>query len=195
MGARCRMDQVMAWIGGLRIASLALLIMSLSAHALDLQGHRGARGLLPENTLPAFTRALDLGMTTLELDCGVTRDGVVVVAHDRTLSPEFTRDANGAWLAGAPPAIGSFTYDALRRYDVGRLKPGTEYAKRFPKQQPVDGARIPALADVFELVRSRGDSSVRFNIETKLSPLASAETAAPEAFVAALLGAIRKAGM
>ena len=178
-----------------QVAAALLLIMSLSAQALDLQGHRGARGLLPENTVPAFLRAIELGMTTLELDCGVTRDGVVVVAHDRTLNPDFTRDAQGKWLDGTPPAIRNLTYVELVRYDVGRLKPGTEYAKRFPKQQPMDGTRVPALADLFGLVRSRRKAKVRFNIETKLSPLAPDETVAPDAFVRALLGSIRKAGM
>ena len=171
------------------------LLMSSSILALDLQGHRGARGLLPENTLPAFARALELGMTTLELDCGVTRDGVVVVAHDRTLNPDLTRDGEGAWLEGAPPAIRNLTYAELARYDVGRLKPGTDYAKRFAKQHAVDATRIPALADLFELVRTRGEAKVRFNLETKLSPLAPDDTVAPDAFVSALLGAIRKAGM
>jgi glycerophosphoryl diester phosphodiesterase len=169
--------------------------MTLSAHALDLQGHRGARGLAPENTLPAFERALEIGVTTLELDVGLTRDGVVVIAHERTLNPDLTRDAQGKWLEGAPAAIHALTYEELARYDVGRLRPGTAYAKRFPRQRPVDGARIPALADLFELVRRRGDARVRFNIETKLSPLAPDETAAPEAIVAALLAAIGEAGM
>ena len=187
MGARGRMDKVAGILVG--------LLMSLSACALDLQGHRGARGLLPENTLPAFTRALDIGVTTLELDCGVTRDGVVVVAHDPVLNGDFTRDAQGRWLEGAAPAIHSLTYAELARYDVGRLKPGTEYAKRFPQQQPVDGTRMPRLAELFALVRSRGDDKVRFNIETKLSPLKPEETLAPEAFAKALLAEVRKAGM
>lgn len=62
---------------------------------LDIQAHRGARGLLPENTLPAFAHALSIGITTLELDCAITRDGVVVVSHDSTLNPEITRDESG----------------------------------------------------------------------------------------------------
>src|SRR3546814_17846902 len=61
----------------------------------DLQAHRGARGLMPENTLPAFEKALALGVTTLELDAVMTADGVVVVHHDRRLAPERTRDAAG----------------------------------------------------------------------------------------------------
>ena len=68
------------------------------ACALDLQGHRGARGLAPENTLDAFAVALSLGVTTLELDTAVTKDGVVVVAHDRRLNPDITRGPDGAWL-------------------------------------------------------------------------------------------------
>ena len=74
------------------------------ALALDLQGHRGARGLAPENTLPAFATALSLGVTTLELDTGITKDGVVVIAHDPTLNPDITRDKNGACLLYTSPS-------------------------------------------------------------------------------------------
>lgn len=80
-----------------------VMIASLAAAAetsvFDLQGHRGARGLAPENTLAAFAEALAIGVTTLELDVGISRDGVVVVTHDRRLSPDITRDRSGAWLS------------------------------------------------------------------------------------------------
>ena len=171
------------------------LLMPSAAFGLDLQGHRGARGLLPENTLPAFQRALELGVTTLELDCGVTKDGVVIVSHDPLLNPDFTRDAHGRWLEGAGPAIRHVDVSELQRYDVGRLKPDTAYAKRFPRQQPLDGTGIPRLAEVFALVQSAGNHTVRFNIETKLSPLKPDETAAPDVFVRALLAAISAAGV
>jgi len=177
------------------LVALIGLAMVSPAHALDLQGHRGARGLLPENTLAAFERALEIGVTTLELDCGVTKDGVVVIAHDRTLNPDFTRDATGAWLEGAGPAISQLTYAELRRYDVGRIRPSTSYARRFPRQRPVDGARIPRLDDLFELVRARGNATVRFNIETKISPLAPGETVSADAFTQALLAAIDRANL
>jgi glycerophosphoryl diester phosphodiesterase len=169
--------------------------MPAAVQAFDLQGHRGARGLAPENTLPAFAKALSLGVTTLELDVGITRDGVVVVHHDRDLNPDITRGADGKWLDGRGPAIASLAYEELSRYDVGRLKPGTEYAKRYPAQRPSDGARVPRLADLFALARKAGNREVRFNIETKLSPLAPGQTLAPEPFARALLADIRKAGM
>lgn len=71
------------------VAALAIAGVK-AASGFDLQGHRGARGLAPENTLPAFERALEIGVTTLELDVGVTADGVVVVLHDPFLNPAIT---------------------------------------------------------------------------------------------------------
>ncbi len=66
---------------------------------IDIQGHRGARALFPENTLEGFVAAAALGVDAFELDVGMTADGVVVVSHDPALNPDITRDASGAWLA------------------------------------------------------------------------------------------------
>src|SRR5262245_9243123 len=165
---------------------LILFFWASSCQAFDLQGHRGARGLAPENTLPAFAAALTLGVDTLELDCGVTRDGVVVVYHDRTLNPDITRAPDGQWLEKRGPAVRSLDFAELQRYDVGRLRPGSEYAKPFPGQRPADGARVPKLADVFALAAKSGNHTVRFNIETKLSPQAPEETLPPAEFARAL---------
>ena len=166
-----------------------------AGQALDIQGHRGARGLAPENTLPAFARALALGVSTLELDCAITRDGVVVVSHDPALNPDITRGPDGKWLQQTGPAIRSLTFQELQRYDVGRTNPASAYGKRWPGQQAVDGTRIPRLADVFALVRKSGNETVRFNIETKISPLAPGETTTPEVFARELVAVVRKAGM
>jgi glycerophosphoryl diester phosphodiesterase len=166
-----------------------------ASQALDIQGHRGARGLAPENTLPAFTKALELGVSTLELDCAITRDGVVVVSHDPALNPDITRGPDGKWLQQTGPAIRSLTFQELQRYDVGRINPASAYAKRWPEQRPVDGTHFPRLADLFALVRKSGNETVRFNIETKISPLAPGETTTPEVFARELVVAVRKAGM
>jgi glycerophosphoryl diester phosphodiesterase len=168
----------------------SLLLFSVPAMAIDLQGHRGARGLLPENTLPAFERAIALGVTTVELDVGVTRDGVVVIHHDRTLNPDLARGPDGQWVKAPAPTIFSLTFEQLKTYDVGRLRPGSEYLSRFKDQKPVDGTRIPKLEDVLKL-----DAKVRFNIETKTSPEAPHETLAPEPFARALIAEVRKAGV
>jgi len=176
------------------LAALALG-QACAAQAFDLQGHRGARGTAPENTLPGFAAALAVGVATLELDAGVTRDGVVVIHHDRRLNPDIARGPDGRWIEAPGPLLRELDFKALRRYDVGRLRPGSEYAARFPEQAPADGARIPRLAELFALVRKAGNDEVRFNIETKISPAAPAETLPPEAFARALIGEIRKAGV
>jgi glycerophosphoryl diester phosphodiesterase len=174
---------------------IAALVLGGCATPFDLQGHRGARGLAPENTLPAFAKALEVGVATLELDTGVTRDGVVVVAHDSVLNPDIARGPDGRWIPGKGPAIRDETYESLARYDMGRLKPESNYAKRYPMQVAVDGARIPRLAEVFALAEKAGNRDVRFNIETKLTPTAPEETLAPEPFARAVIAEIRKAGM
>lgn len=161
----------------------------------DLQGHRGARGLRPENTLAAFAQALSIGVSTLELDTAVTRDGVVVVTHDSELNPDITRDASGQWLRETGPTMFSITYAEIARYDVGRTRPGSLYGMRFKDQTPVDGQRIPKLADVFALVKKSGNTSVRFNIETKLDPRKPDATPKAEAFAEAVVRAIRLAGV
>jgi glycerophosphoryl diester phosphodiesterase len=165
------------------------------ARRIDLQGHRGARWLLPENTLPGFVRTLEIGVTTLELDVVVTRDDVVVISHDPALNPDITRDADGHFLTRTGPPIATLTYAELARYDVGRIKPGTRYARAFPEQQPVDGARIPRLRDLFELVRARGDARLRVAIEMKGSPLAPELTPSPGRFAALVMAEVDAFGL
>ena len=181
----------MRWL----VSTALLLGLVTPAHAFDLQGHRGARGLAPENTLAAFDTALGIGVTTLELDIAMTKDGVLVVSHNRRLNPDHTRGPDGKFLEAEGPAIRSLTLAEVRQHDVGRLKPGTPYAADFAQQRAVDGARIPLLAEVFALAVERQVTHVRFNIETKITPTSGAETPDPEAFAAALAKAIRDAGL
>lgn len=177
------------------LLAILLLAAPLSATAFDLQGHRGARGLAPENTLAAFERALEIGVTTLELDVGITADGVAVVAHDPALNPALTRDGSGRWVTGPGPALRSLSVDQLQRYDVGRIDPTSPYAGTFATQTPRDGQRIPRLAQVFERVKQLGADGVRFNIETKINPTRPDETASPEVFVNAIVREARDAGL
>lgn len=162
--------------------------------SFDLQGHRGARGLVPENTLAAFAKALEIGVTTLETDLAVTKDGVLVLSHDPTLNPDIVRGPDGVWLTPPRLAIRALTLAELQRYDVGRINPASRYAQTFSRQQPVDGARIPTLASLFELA-ARSGKAVRFNIETKLSPDKPAETPDAETFARLVVEAVRAAGL
>jgi glycerophosphoryl diester phosphodiesterase len=167
------------------------MIFASQAAAFDLQGHRGARGHAPENTLPGFERALAIGVDTLELDVGVTRDGVVVIHHDRRLNPDLARGPDGQWVAAPAPTIHSLTFEKLSTFDVGRIRPGSEYAQRFPHQRPIDGTRIPKLSELL----ARVPAPVKFNIETKLVPEAPDETPPPEPFARAVIAEVRRAGV
>ena len=158
---------------------------------IDVQGHRGARGYLPENTLPSFALALEMGVTTLELDVAVTRDGVVVIHHDRGLNPAIAR-LEGQWVA-RPTPIHSLSFAELQRYDVGRLRPGSEYGRAFPHQEPRDGTRIPRLAELFQLTQA--NRTIRFNIEPKMDESALDETLPAPEFARALIAEVRKAGV
>jgi glycerophosphoryl diester phosphodiesterase len=176
------------------LLTLALMLAAGPAFSFDLQGHRGARGLAPENTLPAFATALTLGVTTLEFDVNLSRDGKLVVGHDPVLLPHLAR-LDGKWITSPGPAIWHSTLDDVLRYDVGRLDPASRYGQTYPEQKPVDGTRMPLLEQVFALAAKSGNADMRFNIETKLSPLKPGESAPPEQFARALVQAIRQAGL
>jgi len=162
----------------------------------DLQGHRGARGLMPENSLPAFEKALALGVTTLELDTVLTADGVVVVHHDRRLAPERTRKPDGEWIGeDHTPIILRLTAAQLAGYDIGRARPGSRHAARWPEQAGLDGIAIPTLAAVLARAEALSGAAIRYNIETKIAPDSPEDSADPEAFAAALVAVIREAGV
>jgi len=182
-------------LAGAFMAALHTSAAPAPEHPPQLQGHRGARALRPENTLPAFAAALGIGVDTLELDLGVTRDGVVVVGHDPRLRSEIVRGPDGQWITDPGPSIHDLTFAELSRYDVGRLRPGTAYAAQFPDQAPADGTRMPRLEDVFALARRAGNDRVRFNIEIKTEPREPALTEAPEPFADAVVAVVRAAGM
>ena len=132
---------------------------------IELYGHRGARGLFPENTVTGFAGALAIGVDALELDVAVTGDDVVVVTHDPRLNPDITRTRNGDWLAAPGATIRSLRTADLAGYDVGRIRPGSAYAAAHPDQVPRDGATIPTLAEVLRI-----DPQASFNIELKTFP-------------------------
>jgi glycerophosphoryl diester phosphodiesterase len=180
------------------IALGALLAAALPAAAVDLQGHRGTRGLAPENTLAAFRKAIEIGVTTLETDLALTADDVLVLSHEPNLNRALTRTADGRWLAEEGPPIRSLTSGEVRAYDVGRLDPSQPYARSFPHQVPADGERIPTLAELFALARdarSPGGRPIRFNIETKLTPANAVPTASAEEFARAVARDVAAAGM
>ena len=185
----------MAIVRRIAIAAFCVLIggaaMSGEGSAFDIEAHRGGRALLPENTLASFANALSMGVDTLELDIGVTRDGAIVVSHERGLNPDLARGPDGTYVAAPGTPFVRLTLEEVRKFDVGQIRPGSKYAAQFPDQRAVLDAKIPTLKEVIELVRKSGDGHVRLNIETKIDPDYPEESPEPERFVALLLDLLR----
>jgi glycerophosphoryl diester phosphodiesterase len=153
-------------VGPLTLSALVLATLGagsaggVESTGLDVQGHRGCRGLLPENTLPAFERALQLEVTTLELDVQATRDRVLVVHHDPRLNPKLCVRDDGSKLSATP--FEKLDYADLSDIDCGKLR-----NSKFPEQQPAPGARIPTLNEILQLAEE-ASYSVRVSIEIKM---------------------------
>ena len=158
----------------------------------DLEAHRGGIGLTTENTLEAFATAIELGVTTLELDVQITEDQYAVVTHDRRVAAHKCVDTEPAF-PGDPeyPYVGDFIH-TLTLEQVWTLDCGQPLAD-FPDQHVVDGARMPLLSEVFDLVACYGAEQVWLNIETKVEAGAPTETAPREHFVQVTVRDIREA--
>ncbi|MFD1872871.1 glycerophosphodiester phosphodiesterase family protein [Hymenobacter bucti] len=181
---------------------LALAFLTLPAAAqprppLDLQAHRGGRGMMPENTIPAMRRALALGATTLEMDAAISQDKQVLLSHDPFLNADFVYRPDGQSLTkeeGKALKIYSLPYAAIQRYDVG-----SHGNPKFPQQQKLLTYK-PLLAEVIDSAEAYARRTHRaapyYNIETKTTPAGDGTNhPAPEEFVRLLLAVIAQKGI
>lgn len=164
----------------MRTAILALFSIAMlpAQSKILVHGHRGARAMRPENTLPAFEYAISIGADVLELDMAVTKDNVIVISHDPYLHPPV--------CSGPVPkaTIHELTLAQVREWDCGKIRnPG------FPKQTPIEGTRMPTLDQVFDLAPN---GTVQFNIETKSFPDHPELTPPPDEFARMVLEIVRK---
>lgn len=181
-----------------KLLFLAAMALTLTAQAQEssrqilVQGHRGSRGTRPEDTLPAFAEALRVGVDVLEMDMGVTKDGVIVISHEPNVSPAVCLGPDGKKM-DKPVPIRSLTLDEVKKYDCGSLK-----NPRFPEQIPAPGTRIPTLDEVFALVEAStypAAAGVQFNIETKIFPAEPGLTPQPAEFAKLTADIVRRHGM
>jgi glycerophosphoryl diester phosphodiesterase len=158
-------------------------------------GHRGATGLMPENTLAGFKLACEIGVDAIELDVLMSASGELVVYHDYALKPEITRENNGAWIDPfSQLIIKDLSLDQIKSYDVGRLQPYSSYAARYPDQMPVDGQRIPTFQEVIDLFEKSCPSSTRIFVEIKTSPEQPDLTPPPEIVCDKVISILKEKG-
>jgi glycerophosphoryl diester phosphodiesterase len=161
----------------------------------DLQAHRGGLGLVVESTIPAFANALELGVSSLELDVQITEDGEAVVTHDRRISNRNCQDTAPAF-PGDPefPYVGKFIH-TLTLEQVRTMDCGSRQLAGHPGQRTVPGEKMALLSEVFELIHRYRAYGVTLNVETKVEAGAPHETAPREQFVQITAKEIRRARM
>ncbi|MCL5129963.1 glycerophosphodiester phosphodiesterase family protein [Algibacter sp. L4_22] len=154
---------------------------------IDIQGHRGCRGLLPENSLQAFAKAIDLGVDTLELDVAISKDKVVVVTHEPYMNSEICLDPKGNDIPKEDAEkynLYGMTFEEIKQFDCG-----TKPYPRFPKQQKIKTYK-PSLDEVIKEAK-RLNPAIKFNIEIKSEPgYYDVFTPKPKEFVALVLEVI-----
>ncbi len=173
------------------------IVNKIDSASFDKEGHRGCRGLMPENTIPAMLYALDLGVTTLEMDAVITKDNQVVLSHEPFFNHDITTKPDGSFIDQKDERnynIYKMTYAETQQYDVG-IKPNPRFLKQ--KKIPV---HKPLLADLMDSVQQYLTRVNRpypdFNIETKTNPLTDTIFhPAPARFVELLMNVIKEKNM
>lgn len=151
-----------------------VIFMTDQAYTM-IVGHRGCRGLRPENTLAAFQHAFELGADAVELDVHLTTDGQVVVNHDYHLSPDLTRDNQGQFIETGGHAIPHMSWQDLQTYKLGKINPNTNYLSSFPDVKNAEDMPLPLLKDVFNLARPY-EGHILIEIKTsRLKPWVSSD--------------------
>jgi len=186
---------------GVNMADIQVAQAKANPQIFDFQAHRGGRDARPENTLASFAYALELGVTTLELDMQMTKDGHIVISHNPIMNHNLAKGPDGNYVEAGKYDIRTMTLDEVKRFDVGTMNPaaGDYYEGHGKTQMSIPGTRIPTLEEVFELAKSYGNDKIYFNIETKSyadpADPAYKNNPDPEVFVKKVYEVIKKYGM
>jgi glycerophosphoryl diester phosphodiesterase len=175
----------------MKSAVMVGIMMTFSAmlQAFEVQGHRGARALRPENTLPAFEAAIDAGADTIELDVLATKEGELVIHHDYFVNQELC-----AYLDGSPidkaRLIRDLTLDEIKQLDAGR-----KTNPSFPKQVSIPGTQVPTLQELFDFIQNSTHphaKTIRVNLELKRDPRFPEWTLSPRELAEKIVGKVRE---
>lgn len=172
-----------------------VMAFSGDANTIRVVGHRGARGILPENSLVGFDFALSIGVDLLEFDVLVSRDDIPVITHNHEFHGSAVRGPDGVFLNGEHPRVASLTMTEIEGFDIGRLNAETEYGRRFPDQAQMDGVRVPRLRELLHLVSQPRYATACLMLELKSDPDLAQDDAARERIVSIVCNEVRDAEM
>ena len=140
-----------------------------SAKIIRIVGHRGARGLFPENSIVGFENILKIGVTLIELDVVFSKDKTPIITHDHTINPSTSRDVDGEFV-NENIKVSSLTVEQIKNYEIGRLDLDSDYGRRFPEQAQLDGIYMPTLQELFEKMQQPEFEQMRLMVEIKSEP-------------------------
>lgn len=172
-----------------------VMAFSGDADTIRVVGHRGARGILPENSIVGFDFALSIGVDLLEFDVLLTADEVPVITHNHQLHGSGVRGPDGRFLNGEQPQVASLRMEDVARFDIGRLDGTTEYGRRFPDQAQLDGIRVPRLTELLHLVSQPKHANACLMLELKSDPDVANDGKARERIVSIVCDEVRAAGL
>ena len=170
------------------------MILSKPNH-IKIYGHRGARGVLPENTLDSFQYLFDNDIKAYETDILISKDLVPVITHDFRLSPSMTKDSEGNWLEDEDIKIIDLTYDQISKFEVGSLNKLTKYGRRFLNQKKLPNQKIPKLSQLLDLTTQNNNSNLIINLEIKSTPVQENLTPSPEMLAKIVLDEVNKSSL
>ena len=170
------------------------MILSKPNH-IKIYGHRGARGVLPENTLDSFQYLFDNDINAYETDILISKDSVPVITHDFHLDPSLTQDEEGNWLEDENIKIIDLTYDQISKYEVGSLNKLTKYGRRFLNQKKLENQKIPKVSELLDLTLKNKVSDLVINLEIKSTPVQENLTPSPEEMVKIVLEEVNKSNL
>lgn len=180
------------WKSNIVIVLVCTLMSCNSEKQLDIQGHRGCRGLYPENSLPAFNKAIELGVTTLELDIAITKDKEVVVSHEPFMSRTICFNPEGEEIPedmDMKHNLYEMTHEEIKQFDCG-----SKFHPTYPDQKKLKTYK-PLLSEVFELATAK-NPDVKFNIEIKSKPeYYGIYTPQPDEYVKLVLDEVKESGL
>jgi glycerophosphoryl diester phosphodiesterase len=140
-----------------------------SAGIIRIVGHRGARGLFPENSMVGFESILKMGVTLIELDVVFSKDKTPIITHNHTINPFISRDVDGEFVSESIK-VSSLTVEQIKNYEIGRLDLDSDYGKRFTQQAQLDGIYMPTLQELFEKMQEPDFGQMRLMVEIKSEP-------------------------
>ena len=168
-----------------------VMAFSGDANTIRVVGHRGARGILPENSIVGFDFALSIGVDLLEFDVLLTADDVPVIIHNHELHGSAVRGPDGKFLNGEQPRVASLRMEDVARFDIGRLDGATEYGRRFPDQAQLDGIKVPRLTELLHLVSQSKYANACLMLDLDLAH----DSKACERMVSIVCNEVRAAGL